>query len=75
TTTTTTYLQQILDVDPTNNSSSPFPHHPLEANMVRTTMVARVSDGLPLAASMDDEQVRDRKQVLLGNKVGEDEKG
>ncbi|RUS34516.1 hypothetical protein BC938DRAFT_480049 [Jimgerdemannia flammicorona] len=26
--------------------------------MVRTTMVARVSDGLPLAASMDDEQVR-----------------
>lgn len=26
--------------------------------MVRTTMVARVSDGLPLSASMDDEQVR-----------------
>jgi hypothetical protein len=25
--------------------------------MVKTTMVARVSDGLPLAASMDDEQV------------------
>jgi hypothetical protein len=25
--------------------------------MVKTTIIARVSDGLPLAASMDDEQV------------------
>lgn len=27
-------------------------------NMVKSTIIARVSDGLPLAASMDDEQVR-----------------
>lgn len=26
-------------------------------NMVKTTLIARVADGLPLAASMDDEQV------------------
>lgn len=25
--------------------------------MVKTTIIARISDGLPLAASMDDEQV------------------
>ena len=26
--------------------------------MVKTTIIARISDGLPLAASMDDEQVK-----------------
>jgi hypothetical protein len=26
--------------------------------MVNTTLIARVTDGLPLAASMDDEEVR-----------------
>lgn len=35
--------------------------------MVKTTMVARVSDGLPLAASMDDEQVWVNLQSLHSN--------
>jgi vesicle transport protein SEC22 len=29
--------------------------------MVKSTIIARVSDGLPLAASMDDEQVKQKK--------------
>jgi hypothetical protein len=29
----------------------------IKDRMVKTTIIARVSDGLPLAASMDDEQV------------------
>jgi hypothetical protein len=30
----------------------------LKQKMVKTTIIARISDGLPLAASMDDEQVK-----------------
>jgi vesicle transport protein SEC22 len=29
--------------------------------MVKTTIIARITDGLPLAASMDDEQVKGRE--------------
>lgn len=38
--------------------------------MVKTTIIARIMDGLPLAASMDDEQVKGRekkKSVTLVN--------
>lgn len=37
-----------------------FYGHTYIPNMVKSTIIARVSDGLPLAASMDDEQVRER---------------
>lgn len=32
--------------------------------MVKTTIIARIADGLPLAASMDDEQVNNTMRVM-----------
>lgn len=43
--------------------------------MVKTTIIARISDGLPLAASMDDEQVKTitkhtKFKMLISDVVG-----
>jgi hypothetical protein len=42
---------------PANEAAGFLIRELIQSVMVKTTMVARVSDGLPLAASMDDEQV------------------
>jgi len=44
---------------PSRGHLGAYPHHfPSSFHMVRSTIIVRASDALPLAASVDDEQVR-----------------
>ena len=54
--------QQLVTVYSSSSSSSCFHSTSVKYTMVRSTIIVRASDALPLAATVDDEQVR---RVLL----------